>query len=454
MDYVVLVPGIMGSELVDGRNRKVWPPKLREMAFGYGRIRELMGDDVRPSGILRNVSLYGVYESLIDDIERCGYTTNGLERRFVPFPYDWRKSNADSAAMLAATLDSLTDVGEITVLAHSMGGLVCRFLLESGQFNGRPWFDRIATLVTMGTPHAGAPKSLSQILGHEEVLGVSGADMRTLANDLRYPSGYELIPPAGAALLLTAPRRGRLPTGVDPFDPAVVQGLGLNPGNVQAAKAFWSKLDLAARPATVAYYFFVGSAHTTHVRHEWDTVDLDRIDRKDSGDGTVPISSAIATGVPHGFAMKKHLKIFGDRDLRRALYDILDAPAGIEPQDASAAAPVGAPDAFGLSVGQDTYAPGDPIEIVVSYNRPIDSPDEAFEIVAIDPDTEAPLAHPRPVAFNAAFDGTQMTSFSLIVTPDLEQGMYELVAGREVDDPDRTFFFVTERRPPSAGDGS
>ncbi|MDH3301620.1 MAG: GPI inositol-deacylase [Acidimicrobiia bacterium] len=355
---------------------------------------------------------------------------------------------------LRATLDTLDDVDEIILVAHSMGGIVSRYLLESGAFSDRTWFDRITTLVTIGTPHSGAPAALTQILGREEILGVSGADVRRLANDPRYLSAYELVPPAGSALLLTAPHRGAIQGGVDPFDEAVVKSLGLRKNSIEKAKVLWEGLSLDARPEKVAYFFFVGSAHTTHIRNEWGPRGLDRIDRKDSGDGTVPIASALAPGIPHGFAMKKHMKIFGDRELRRALYDILGAPDGMQPFDASTATPVGAPNVFGLSIDRDTYRPSDPIEIVVSYNRPIDDPQEAFSIVAIDPGSGSQLAEPRPVDFNAAFHRTQMQSFSLVVNPNLPAGMYELVARRAVDDPDRTFFFVSDRGAPDTKEKS
>jgi triacylglycerol esterase/lipase EstA (alpha/beta hydrolase family) len=45
---------------------------------------------------------------------------------------------------------------EISLVAHSMGGLVARYHLESGHFKGRPGFGRVRRLLTLGTPHNGA----------------------------------------------------------------------------------------------------------------------------------------------------------------------------------------------------------------------------------------------------------------------------------------------------------
>ena len=63
---------------------------------------------------------------------------------------------------LAAQLQCLVDgwpvgVDEITVLAHSMGGLLVRSALHYGRLQGCGWPDRVRGVVFLGTPHHGAP---------------------------------------------------------------------------------------------------------------------------------------------------------------------------------------------------------------------------------------------------------------------------------------------------------
>jgi pimeloyl-ACP methyl ester carboxylesterase len=58
-----------------------------------------------------------------------------------------------NGAELAALLDTVP--GPLTVVGHSMGGLVIRSALA--QAEGRRWPKRLKRLVTLGTPHQGAP---------------------------------------------------------------------------------------------------------------------------------------------------------------------------------------------------------------------------------------------------------------------------------------------------------
>jgi pimeloyl-ACP methyl ester carboxylesterase len=48
-------------------------------------------------------------------------------------------------------------VDEVTVLCHSMGGLVTRSAVFSAQQSGAAWFNKLKNIVFLGTPHHGAP---------------------------------------------------------------------------------------------------------------------------------------------------------------------------------------------------------------------------------------------------------------------------------------------------------
>lgn len=67
---------------------------------------------------------------------------------------------ADSGSMLAERMDGLVStwpvpVDSITLIGHSMGGLVIRAACETGEPG--TWFDHVRHVVTLGTPHSGAP---------------------------------------------------------------------------------------------------------------------------------------------------------------------------------------------------------------------------------------------------------------------------------------------------------
>ena len=457
MKCVVFVPGVLGSELENADHERVWPPKVSEMTFGYGRIDELMADDLTPVSVIRRISFFGVYRTILNDIERCGYAVGGAERRFLPFPYDWRQSNDVTAQQLADALDDLGNVSELILIGHSMGGLVSRYLLESGRFNDRDWFEAVTALITLGTPHFGAPQPLAELRGLTSILGVSGPDVRRLADDPRYPSLYQLASAPGSALTLEAAARGQIPRAIEAFSPAIVAELGLNPANVTSAQDFWADMGIDRRPhseeadgrrvPSVDYFFFGGAAHKTTVRNQWDDAagKLEPIERRQSGDGSVPIACSVVPELPHGFSEKVHKHVFEDRELRKALYRFLDAPLHMRPQSADATVEVGEKGRFGISVDKETYSVDDQIEIVASYNEEMTSPIESFEILAIDPDSGEPDPAIPPISFSVDFQGVELRSFSIVVSPELEPGLYELRPARPVDDPEPTYFVVVEK---------
>jgi len=63
---------------------------------------------------------------------------------------------------LAAILESLVQawpvaVESLTIVGHSMGGLVARSACHSGQHGGQAWLRHLRQMVFLGTPHHGAP---------------------------------------------------------------------------------------------------------------------------------------------------------------------------------------------------------------------------------------------------------------------------------------------------------
>ena len=69
---------------------------------------------------------------------------------------------AENGVALAALLDDLvaswpTAVRRIALVGHSMGGLVVRAACAVSTDAARPWTDLVTDVVTLGTPHLGAP---------------------------------------------------------------------------------------------------------------------------------------------------------------------------------------------------------------------------------------------------------------------------------------------------------
>ncbi len=105
------------------------------------------------------------YGNITDDFSWFSSSNVLSTDAVIGFAYDWRQNNTISALMLQsmlAALNKANSIGTIWFVAHSMGGLVARAYLEAIG-SGDAWFSKIQGLVTLGTPHLGAPLALSAI---------------------------------------------------------------------------------------------------------------------------------------------------------------------------------------------------------------------------------------------------------------------------------------------------
>lgn len=450
MKALVFIPGIMGSELRNKESgNKVWPPSLIDIITKKTNVDALLEPTLEATRPISAVAgFYSVYRSLLRDIEACGYQINGAEKRFVSFAYDWRQSNEITAQRLSERLSQETDIDEFVFLGHSMGGLIARFCMESGQFNDQDWFSKVSQIITLGTPHNGAPAALQQVAGLDANLGLSAESVKKLASDSRYPSAYQLVPPSGTSMVLYQAKRNQVPLTVDAFDRAIVEQFSLNATNIESANNFWKQLDISKRPGSVSYFSFVGSAQKTLYRLNWNGRELLSQQSHDSGDGTVPTASGLDISVPHAFSQKKHASVFADRNVRMQLYKMLGADSGVQPHSASGQVDIHSTMAMGMSTDREEYAPGDTMEIAVSYAMPQNNPRCHFQISqliddlsdTINPENTQPMGEPMSVRF----EGMNVSNFKFNVTVDLSVGVYELQASAEMDDPERTFFMVTE----------
>src|SRR5262249_14364636 len=159
-----------------------------------------------------------------------------------------RLPNDVTAARLADAVDrTVVELGteaEITLIGHSMGGLVARYYLESGRFSDRPGFDNVRRLVTLGTPHRGAPLALVRLLGHDRVVWLNPQQVHRALNDPRYPSAYHLLPAPGEMFAWDETSGSNL-AGVDVYERKVAEELGLSWEGVQSAARFHAALDPA-----------------------------------------------------------------------------------------------------------------------------------------------------------------------------------------------------------------
>jgi pimeloyl-ACP methyl ester carboxylesterase len=68
------------------------------------------------------------------------------------------ENGSELAALLEESLERWpVEIHELTVVAHSMGGLVIRSAIHQAKATGQSWPDRLKSIVFLGTPHHGAP---------------------------------------------------------------------------------------------------------------------------------------------------------------------------------------------------------------------------------------------------------------------------------------------------------
>jgi len=112
---------------------------------------------------------------------------------------------AQNGRLLAERLEELANADEIALVGVSMGGLVARSACHAAETEGRSWRKKLRTLVTLGTPHLGAPLERGGALV-DAILPISSysAPLLPLAKirsagitDMRY--GIDLPLPEGVA---------------------------------------------------------------------------------------------------------------------------------------------------------------------------------------------------------------------------------------------------------------
>lgn len=226
-DAVIVLPGIMGSELVEASTGEVlWglaDPTwyVRAWVTGSSLNKLAVTDDERLGRVGRvratRTLRFPAFVPLLQGMEP--YTRLLAEaKRFVPHPnavlefaYDWRLAISHNAELLAKAAErhladwrrhaSGSEDAKLVVLAHSMGGLVARYFSQA--LGGAA---DIRAMVTLGTPFHGAVKSAAMLsTGRGAPLPLPRQRLRRLARTL--PGLHDLLPSYRCVDLGTSARR-------------------------------------------------------------------------------------------------------------------------------------------------------------------------------------------------------------------------------------------------------
>ena len=284
---VIIIPGLIGSELINGKTGEVvWFKSKRakddDLRLPISPSISRNRDGLEPKDVLRTFKIgilpkSDVYEGLAKALETSGYAEgrwsnpplNGYENTFYCFAYDWRLDNVANARKLIRDIQDLRrklkkpDL-KFDVIAHSMGGLITRYAAMYGDSDipaGRKpvptWAGagNFRKIFLLGTPNEGSVRSLDSLVNGVSFFGIS-INIPFFQNLTKFdlftiPAAYELLPADGT---LKAFDENLKPLKIDLYDPATWTKYGWS---VIEDKDFAKEFSPADQKSARAYFVAV-----------------------------------------------------------------------------------------------------------------------------------------------------------------------------------------------------
>ena len=253
---LVIIPGVLGSQLVNSKTKEVvWPAAFRAKGGGLALpvTPNLAAnrDDLEPRSIIdtlkfsRLIPEIFIYHQLLEALRDFGGYSEGDwdnpgetgdRDKFYVFAYDWRRDNVENAALLIRRLSELKSRLDrpdlrFNIVAHSMGGLIARYAAEYGETDlpsdgvapVPTWAGavHINKILMFGTPNEGAADAFVTLLDGYSITDGRHARLRLLTNlgpedNFTAPSLFQLMPHSGSVRFLDSDLK---PIEVDLYDP-------------------------------------------------------------------------------------------------------------------------------------------------------------------------------------------------------------------------------------------
>lgn len=453
MKIVCFLPGILGSELRTATGLVAWPPTVKEAALGrldQEKVEALLDENapLEPTEVIGKVCLRRIYSGILSTIQDAGFGRFG-NKQLRPVPYDWRLDIVDEIApSIAAQLDAWVDEGatEFRFVAHSMGGLVARVLLQDDRYVGRAWRAATKQLITIATPFKGAPKAVYRLLGKESMSGIPADAFGQLRKKTKLTGPSQLMPNGSTPIVWTI--EGETISIEDFYGEG---GFGEQSGFERAVLDSVGRLHTVldkAWPVHVSQFQFAGTGMSTMTRlaSHGSVIGLND---DNSGDETVPLTSASGTAAPTMILHGEHLDLVNNSKLKRTLQALLGASDDLvvfaadedgsamedEEQGLQVSVPVlGVTRKNGRASFETLLTMNKPVEQDTDVQVTIQMLDENGNTIA--PEDANAAQSPAPLTFDVRMSAG-MSHLALPVNEALEPGFYAvstLMIGKKSDE--------------------
>src|SRR5436309_11736539 len=272
---VLILPGIMGSTLAKkgllGIEDILW---INPVEIALGKLTSLKLNGAA-SPYHAAGALLLAYLKL-----KLRLRINGFDADF--FPYDWRRSLEDLGTDLANKIRQ-EPASQVSLVAHSMGGLVARMALpEAGE--------TVTRLIMLGTPNYGSFAPVQVIRAtYDVVQKIAKLDLRHSAEELSgevfntFPGLYQMLPSADTLSAIDLYKADAWPA----------EGPQPRADLLGKVKAVVGRLA----PADSRFFLIAGINRDTVVGVRMNAGEF-AYDVSPDGDGTVPLAFAQLINIP------------------------------------------------------------------------------------------------------------------------------------------------------------
>ncbi|MEK7641912.1 MAG: hypothetical protein AAB365_02875 [Patescibacteria group bacterium] len=213
---ILFIPGLQASRLYKNERQvsgigvnRLWEPNRNDDVRKLFLSRSGSSTDAgiyAGDPIDRALGVSGIYGSFMSSLDML--RDEGTIGEWKSFGYDWRKPIAEVVAgqqqrattteSLIGTLESLaarSKTGKVSIVAHSNGGLVAKYLVKTLVDMGKE--DLVESVISVAVPYLGTPQAILGLLhGANQSIGGGIILKQGVARELgiNMPSAYSLLP--------------------------------------------------------------------------------------------------------------------------------------------------------------------------------------------------------------------------------------------------------------------